>query len=120
MDKLKHNYKYNIVGGLLGAFVASSAGFLVTYLKEVGGNDMHFALLNALPSMIAVFVLIPGAIIIDNTKNKLRTTLIICFLSRAFFLLYAFVPFLPKALQPITLVALMGLRNAPEAVWGIG
>jgi len=120
MDKLKHNYKYNIVGGLLGAFVASSAGFLVTYLKEVGGNDIHFALLNALPSMIAVFVLIPGAIIIDNTKNKLRTTLIICFLSRAFFLLYAFVPFLPKALQPITLVALMGLRNAPEAVWGVG
>ena len=120
MDRLGHNNRYNIIGGLLGTFVASSAGYLGTYLKVLGGNDFHFALLNAFPSMIAMLVLIPGAIIIDSTKNKLRTTLLICFLSRAFFLLYALIPFLPREFHSISLVALMGLRNAPEAVWGIG
>ncbi len=120
MDKLKHNNKYNIIGGLLGTLVGASAGYLGTYLKALGGNDYHFALLNAFPSMIAMFVLIPGAMIIDSAKNKLRTTLFVCFISRVFFLLYALVPFLPRELQAISLVVLMGLRNAPEAIWSIG
>lgn len=120
MDKLKHNYRYNIIGSLLGAFVLSSASYLAAYLRDIGGTDFHFAMLNAFPSMIAVFSLIPGAIIIDSTKNKLKTTLLICFLSRTFFLLYALVPLLPKNFQALALVILMGLRNAPEAVWGIG
>ena len=120
MDKLKHNSKYNIIGGLLGTFVGASAGYLSTYLKALGGTDYHFALLNAFPSMIAMFVLIPGAMIIDSAKDKLKTTLLVNFLSRSFFLLYALVPFLPKEFQAISLVILMGLRNAPEAIWGIG
>lgn len=120
MDKLKHNNKYNIIGGLLGTIVVASAGYLSTYLKELGGNDFHFALLNSFPSIVALFVLIPGAMIIDSAKNKLRTTLFICFLSRAFFLLYALVPLLPRELQAISLVLLTGLRNAPEAIWNIG
>lgn len=120
MDKLKHNSKYNIIGGLLGTLVGASAGYLSTYLKALGGTDYHFALLNAFPSMIAMFVLIPGAMIIDSAKSKLKTTLFVCFISRAFFLLYALVPFLPKGLQAISLVILMGLRNAPEAIWSIG
>jgi MFS family permease len=120
MDKLKHNNKYNIIGGLLGTLVGASAGYLGTYLKALGGNDFHFALLNAFPSMIAVLVLIPGAMIIDSSKNKLKTTLFICFISRIFFILYALIPALPKEFQAIGLVVLMGLRNAPEAIWGIG
>ncbi len=120
MDKLKHNSKYNIIGGLLDTLVGASAGYLSTYLKALGGTDYHFALLNAFPSMIAMFVLIPGAMIIDSAKSKLKTTLFVCFISRAFFLLYALVPFLPKGLQAISLVILMGLRNAPEAIWSIG
>lgn len=120
MDKLKNNNKYNIIGGLLGTLVASSAGYLGTYLKTLGGSDYHFALLNAFPSMIAMLVLIPGAMIIDSANNKLKTTLFLCFLSRAFFLLYALVPMLPKELQAISLVVLMGLRNAPESIWAIG
>ncbi|QSX05355.1 MFS transporter [Sedimentibacter sp. zth1] len=120
MNNLRKNYKNNIIGSLLGAFVLSSGGYLAAYLRDVGGTDFHFAMLNALPSMFAVLTLIPGAIIIDSTKHKLKITLLICFLSRSFFLLYALVPFLPKEFQAISLVILLGLRNAPEAVWNIG
>ncbi len=120
MDKLKHNNKYNIIGGLLGTLVGASAGYLGPYLKTLGGSDYHFALLNAFPSMIAMLVLIPGAMIIDSAKNKLKTTLFVSFISRSFFLLYAFVPMLPRELQAISLVVLMGLRNAPESIWAIG
>lgn len=114
------NYKRNIYGSLMGAFVTAAAAYLATYLKALGGTDYHFAMLSAMPAMVAVLALIPGAMIIDSTKNKLRTVLIICFMSRAFFLLYAIVPILPKALQPLALVLLVGLRNAPESVWLIG
>lgn len=120
MDTLKNNYKYNIIGSLLCAIVISCKSYIAAYLRNMGGTDFHFAMLNAFPSMIAVLCLIPGAIIIDSTKNKLKTSIIICLLSRAFFLLYAMIPFLPKELRPISLVILIGLRNAPEAVWNIG
>lgn len=120
MDTFKNNYKYNIIGSLLFAIVISSKSYVAAYLRNLGAADFHFAMLNAFPSMIAVLCLIPGAIIIDNTKNKLRVSLIICFVARAFFLLYALVPFLPKELRPLFLVILIGLKNAPEAVWNIG
>lgn len=120
MDHFSSNYKRNIAGSLMGAFVLAVANYLATYLKAIGGGDYHFAMLSALPSIVAVIALIPGAMIIDGTKHKLKTTLIICFGSRAFFLLYALVPFLPKMLQPFSLAALVGLRNSFESVWLIG
>lgn len=120
MDNLSSNYRRNIAGSLMCAFVLAVANYLATYLKALGGGDYHFAMLNALPSMVAVIALIPGAMIIDSTKNKLKTTLMICFGSRAFFLLYALVPFLPKMLRPFSLAALVGLRNTFESVWLIG
>lgn len=120
MDNYSNNYKYNIIGSLLCALVGSSAAYLAAYLKSVGGTDFHFAMLNSFPSVIAMICLIPGAILIDSAKNKLNITLMINFLSRLFFLFYAFIPFLPKDIQPMALVLLMGVRNAPEAVWCIG
>ena len=119
-EHLEKNYKLNITGSLMGAFVVAVANYLSTYLKEIGGGDYHFAMLSAMPAIVAVIALIPGAMIIDSTKNKLRTTLLICFGSRAFFLLYALVPFLPRMIQPFSLAALVGLRNAFESVWQIG
>ena len=115
-EHLEKNYKLNITGSLMGAFVVAVANYLSTYLKEIGGGDYHFAMLSAMPAIVAVIALIPGAMIIDSTKNKLRTTLLICFGSRAFFLLYALVPFLPRMIQPFSLAALVGLRNAFESV----
>ncbi len=120
MDHYQNNYKHNIRGGLLGTFVMGSASYAATFLKALGGTDLHFAMLNALPAMIAVLALIPGAMLIDNAKNKLKTVLIICLISRLFFLFYAAIPLLPPVLQPLALVFLIGLRNAPESIWLIG
>ena len=119
-EHLDKNYKLNITGSLMGAFVVAVANYLSTYLKAIGGGDYHFAMLSAMPAIVAVIALIPGAMIIDSTKTKLKTTLLICFGSRAFFLLYALVPFLPRMIQPFSLAALVGLRNAFESVWQIG
>ena len=120
MDNLRENYRRNICGSLMGAFVLAVAGYQATYLKALGGTDYHFAMLSAMPAMVAVLALIPGAMIIDSTKNKLKTTLAICFATRFFFLLYAFVPLVPREIQPLVFVLLVGLRNAPESVWLIG
>lgn len=120
MNKLDKNYKNNLRGSMLGAFVICSGGYLGAFLRDLGGSDTQFAMLNALPAMVAVLSLIPGAMIIDKAKNKLKTTLTICFLSRVFFLLFALIPFLPENVRPLALVMLIGLRNAPESVWNIG
>lgn len=120
MNNLDKNYRNNICGSMLGAFVICTNSYLAAFLRDLGGSDTQFAMLNALPAMVAVVSLIPGAIIIDRAKDKLKITLIICFLSRAFFLLYALVPFLPREYQAIALVVFIGLRNAPESVWNIG
>ncbi|MCE5196774.1 MAG: MFS transporter [Negativicutes bacterium] len=120
MEQYQSNVRHNIIGGLLGTFVLGSASYAATFLKALGGTDLHFAMLNALPAMIAVIALIPGAMLIDSAKNKLKTVLIVCLVSRLFFLLYAVVPLLPPVLRPLALVFLIGLRNAPESIWLIG
>ena len=120
MDQYRSNYIRNITGGLMGAFVVAVTNYMATYLRGLGGGDYHYAMLSALPGIVAVLSLVPGAMIIDSTKNKLKTVTLICLLSRAFFLLYALVPLLPGPLRPLALVVLVGLRNGPESVWLIG
>lgn len=121
MDKhFRSNYIRNISGGLMGAFVVAVANYMATYLRQLGGGDYHYAMLSALPGIVAVLSLVPGAMLIDATKNKLRTVTLICLLSRGFFLLFGLVPLLPPLWRPLALVVLVGLRNAPESVWLIG
>jgi MFS family permease len=90
--------------------------FAQKFLYRLGGGETHVSLYNSLPGLIALFGIIPGVIYMCKAVSKKKTLSGIFLFSRFFILLYAFVPFLPMNLQPLSFVIITALMNFPEAV----
>lgn len=117
----KHNIRVNIINGMMAAVVANLVTpYFPTLAKRLGAGDFHQGLLTSLPAAIAIFTLIPGAILIDSFKNKKKITGSIMFANKIFYLLLAMVPFLNGKLQPTVFVVLIGLMNFPGSIGVMG
>ncbi|ETA79827.1 hypothetical protein T472_0214985 [Youngiibacter fragilis 232.1] len=90
--------------------------FAAKFLDRLGGAPIHYSLLNALPGFVAIFVTIPGIVMIQMARNKRRIMEGFFYLSRSFPLLLALVPFLPEARRPLAFVLVYGLMNFPESI----
>ena len=108
---------YFITNGILFTLVINLyKPFAQKFLYRLGGGETHVSLYNSLPGLIALFGIIPGVMYMCKAVSKKKTLSGIFLFSRLFILLYAFVPFLPGNLQPITFVIITALMNFPEAV----
>jgi MFS family permease len=116
-DIYEKNMYYFITNGILFTLVVNLyKPFAQKFLYRLGGGETHVSLYNSLPGLIALFGIIPGVIYMCKAVSKKKTLSGIFLFSRFFILLYAFVPFLPGNLQPITFVIITALMNFPEAV----
>jgi predicted MFS family arabinose efflux permease len=116
-DVNTQNMYYYLMNGMLFTLVVNLyKPFAQKLLYRLGGVETHVSLYNSLPGLIALFGIIPGVLFMCKTLSKKKTLSGIFLLSRFFILLYAFVPFLPGHLQPISFVLITALMNFPEAV----
>ena len=116
-EQLDKNLKIYIINGILYSIMLNLySPFAVKFLQRLGGTEFHISLFNALPGLVAVFAILPGTIMVMKCYNKKWITAFFFFLSRIFLLAIAFVPKLPLSWMPLVFVALMSLRNFPDAV----
>lgn len=91
--------------------------FVQMFGKRMGGNDFHTALLNAIPPLVAIFVLIPFGIIIERINRKKQTVIVLLAVLSIFYAAIAFVPFIPHQVKVLIYVALIGLMNFPGSLY---
>lgn len=112
-----HNIKYYVLNGILFNIVVNLyKPFAAKFIFRLGGTESHVSLSTSLPGLIAVFVTIPGLIMMSNTSDKKRNMMRFFLGSRLFVLSFAFIPLLPSAMQPMSFVILSSLMNFPESV----
>lgn len=109
-----HFYIHNIVAFTIMTNLFKP--FMVTYLKTLGGGELHITLLNSLPGLVAIFTIIPGSLILNTVGNKQKATALFTLFSRSILLFFALVPFAPLVLQPFLFAILVGIRNFPESL----
>ncbi|HSP48102.1 MAG TPA: hypothetical protein VLN47_08520, partial [Clostridiaceae bacterium] len=113
----KENMKYYTLNGILFTIVTIfTKGYAIKFLDRLGGNSFHYSLFNALPGFIAIFTILPGIIMIQKARHKRKILENFFYLSRAFPLLLAIVPFLPEGVRPLGFVLVYGLMNFPESI----
>jgi MFS family permease len=114
---MSNNLRFYIWNGILFTLMMSlSKTYAVKFLYRLGGSEFHVSLFNALPGFVAVFAIIPGIILMNNTQNKKQVMGRFFLASRVITLCFAFVPFLPLQYQPIFFVMLTALMNFPESM----
>ena len=113
----EHNIIYYVLNGILFNIVVNLyKPFSAKFIFRLGGTESHVALSTSLPGLMAVFVTIPGLILMSNTNDKKKSMMKFFLGSRLFVLSFAFIPFLPSSTQPMAFVILSSLMNFPESV----
>ncbi|NLK87677.1 MAG: MFS transporter [Clostridiaceae bacterium] len=91
--------------------------FTQMFAKRMGGNDLHTALINALPPLTAIFLLLPAGILIERLNKKKQTVIILLSVISLFYASIAFVPMIPHEGKVMIFVILIGLMNGPGALY---
>jgi len=112
-----YNIIYYALNGILFTIVVNLyKPYATKFIFRLGGTESHVSLFTSLPGLIAVFVTIPGLLLMSNTSDKKKSMVRFFLGSRLFILSFAFIPFLPKSMQPMAFVILSSLMNFPESV----
>lgn len=120
-SRLKRNIMLTIITGALSTIATNLTNpFYSLFVIRLGGTDYHVAWLSAFPALAAMFVLIPGGAFVDRFTYKKNITCWMIGANRFFFLILAFVPFLPPIVQATMFVILVGMMRVPGAVAEIG
>lgn len=91
--------------------------YIQLFAKRMGAGDLHIALINSLPPLVAILVLIPCGFLIERLNRKKITTMFLIFLNSLFYAAIAFVPFMPDKLKVLVYVILIGLMNMPGSLY---
>lgn len=91
--------------------------FTQMFAKRMGGNDLHTALINALPPLTAIFLLLPAGVIIERINKKKQTVILLLSVISLFYASIAFVPMIPHESKVMIFVILIGLMNGPGALY---
>jgi MFS family permease len=91
--------------------------FTQMFAKRMGGNDLHTALINALPPLTAIFLLLPAGILIERLNQKKQTVIVLLSVISLFYASIAFVPMIPHQSKVMIFVILIGLMNGPGALY---
>ena len=112
-----YNIIYYALNGILFNIVVNLyKPFATKFIFRLGGTESHVSLSTSIPGLIAVFVTIPGLILMGNTLDKKKSMVRFFLGSRLFILSFALIPFLPSSMQPMAFVILSSLMNFPESV----
>ncbi|MHB0856884.1 MAG: MFS transporter [Anaerolineae bacterium] len=102
-----------MVGVVNGGILA----FLPVLLARLGASSTLIGWLSSAPALLAVFFLIPGAMICERNPNLVRVRVVNAQLVRFSYLLCALAPLVvPTAYLPLVLVFIWTIKTFPEAV----
>ena len=115
------NTDYNVLifilyGVIFDALNNMVRPFSVKFVQRLGGSDFDISLMSSLPGLIAIFAVLPGAILIGRVVNKKRITAVFFAISRTFILSLTIIPFLPAQIQAIVFVLVFSLMNLPDSI----
>lgn len=120
MNKLRQrrNATFIVMEGIAAAIVLNLFNpYVQMFAKRLGARDIHFALMNSLPQLVAILVLIPCSIFIDKIKDKKLVTCFLIVINSAFYLIIAFLPFLPNNYRLIVYIIFIALMNWPGSLY---
>lgn len=122
MRKTKnHNININIYNGIFAAIALNLVNpYYAKFAQRLGATDYQIAYLNSWPAFVSIFVLIPGALILETFGEKLRNTRRFMLFHKLFYITLAFIPFLPTVHKPMLFIALVGLMNFPGSIATMG
>ncbi len=118
-DKVfKHNLSIFVMYGVLFKTMERLyKPYAVKFLERIGGSNLHISLFNALPGLMMFLTVFAGAIWLNGRQDKKRAIQHTILSSRLIILLFATVPFMPRAYQPIGFITLFSLMSIPMAVY---
>lgn len=117
MSKLKSNYYLNILNGVFQAIALNLAtSFAGLFLKRLNAGDSLVSLFNSLPAFFSIMAIFIGGIILSSAQNKKRTTSLMFFITRLFYILIALVPFLNEKYRALIFVILYSSMNFPNSI----
>jgi MFS family permease len=118
---LDYNLSINNLNGMLQALSLNLVmPFASLYTKRLNGTDNDIALLNAYPSIFSILAVFLGTYLFRRFRNKKNVTALFFGFSRAFFLVFIFIPFLPSWLRPGLFVLLYGAMSFPNSIANMG
>lgn len=122
MRKSKHhNININIYSGIFAAIAMNLVNpYYAKFAQRLGASDYQIAYLNSWPAFVSIFVLIPGALILETFGNKLKNTKHFMLFHKLFYITLAFIPFLPTVHKPMLFIILVGLMNFPGSIASMG
>ncbi|NLV36970.1 MAG: MFS transporter [Clostridiaceae bacterium] len=91
--------------------------FIQMFAKRMGGNDLHTALLNAAPPLVAIFTLIPFGMLIERINKKKHTILVLLSIVGVFYAAISLVPQIPHESKVFVYVILIGFMNGPGSLY---
>lgn len=91
--------------------------FIQMFAKRMGGNNLHTALLNAAPPLIAIFTLIPFGMLIERINKKKQTILVLLSIVSVFYAAISLVPEIPHQSKVFVYVILIGFMNGPGSLY---
>ena len=118
---LDYNLLVNNFNGILQALSINLVmPFASLYTKRLNGTDNDIALLNAYPSIFSILAVFLGTYLFRRFRNKKKIIALSFGFSRAFFLLFVFIPFLQAWLRPGLFVFLYGVMSFPNSIANMG
>lgn len=121
LSNLEYNLYINNINGILQALSINLVlPYASLYTKRLGGGDNDIALLNSFPAIFCLFAIFFGTYMYRKFKNKQKITIIFYLLSRIFFLVFIFVPYLPLSMRAGMFVFLYGMMNFPNSIATMG
>lgn len=117
-NKYDRNSMFIIFEGIAFTMVLNLYNpFIQMFAKRMGATDIHIALLNSLPPLVAIFVLIPCGILIEKINKKKQTVIFLIFLNSLFYAAIVFVPFISDQIKVVIYILLIGLMNLPGSLY---
>lgn len=114
----QHNLKIFVIYSVLFKVMEQMyKPYAVKFLERIGGSAFHISLFNALPGFMMFLTVFIGTVWLSQQACKKRAIQMTILISRVIILLFATVPMMPKAYQPMGFVILSALMSVPLAVY---
>jgi hypothetical protein len=91
--------------------------FSIKFLERIGGTELEISLFNALPGLVTLFAILPGALWLRRSKDNQKTTGRLILSGRLFLLAMAFIPLVPPAYRALLFLGLFTLMCLPDAIY---
>ena len=103
--------------GVMGIPFSGIIAFLPVFMARLGASSTLISWLTSAPALLSLFVVIPGAAIIERFTDQVRVRVVFSIVYRGFFLACALVPMLvaPEYL-PVALIIIWTIKTLPESM----